>query len=101
MAKSTISMAIFNSYVKLPEGMCMYVYDCLCKYTWRPVHTYDFDHWSLLPARDVLLLLMKAMAPTTQLHQAIHEHKMIVGLGSSQLLETVWINVGAGLAPSC
>ena len=26
MGKSTISMVIFNSYVKLPEGTCMLVY---------------------------------------------------------------------------
>jgi hypothetical protein len=26
MGKSTISMAMFNSYVCLPEGMCIYIY---------------------------------------------------------------------------
>ena len=26
MGKSTISMAIFNSYVKLPEGMCLLLF---------------------------------------------------------------------------
>ena len=31
----------------------------------------------------ILLLLMKAMTSSTKLHQAIHEHKMIVGLGMS------------------
>jgi hypothetical protein len=32
MGKSTISMAIFNSYVKLPEGT---LYECVCRKTWK------------------------------------------------------------------
>ena len=28
MGKPTISMAIFNSYVKLPEGIYIYIFTC-------------------------------------------------------------------------
>jgi len=32
MGKSTISMAIFNSYVKLPEGMLIYGYGSIISF---------------------------------------------------------------------
>ena len=38
MGKSTISMAIFNSYVKLPEGI--YIYMCVYIYIYVYVYVY-------------------------------------------------------------
>jgi hypothetical protein len=57
MGKSTISMAIFNSYVKFPEGIelyfCMvklcskYIHTCVCmNYRFIDVHIANFNHAS-------------------------------------------------------
>ena len=42
MGKLTISIAIFNSYVKLPEGMWDYDLNCLLFSNLKPVDRLDY-----------------------------------------------------------